>query len=280
MPTFSTPDPISVTVDIEIGAVRIVASDRDDTVVDVRPSDPSHPVDVRAAEHTQTDFTSGRLQVRTPKQRNLGLFGKPGSVDVTIELPTGSQLHGTATMASFRASGCLGECRLKTLGDIELERTGPVELRTGQGAISVDVVAGHADVRTGSGEIRLGSVQGAVLVKNANGSTWIGDVSGDARVKAANGDISVWRAGGDVVATSANGDLRLAEVARGSASLRTAAGEIEIGICDGSAARMDVHTSFGRVRNLLSRVDSPAGCPDTLEVHARTSAGDIIIRRA
>lgn len=281
MPTFSTPEPISVTVEIEVGAAWVVASDRDDTVVEVRPSDPSHLSDVKAAEQSQIDYALGRLQVRIPKQRSLGLFGKPGSVEVTIQVPTGSELHGVATAAVFRGTGGLGGCRLKTsLGDIHLERTGPVELRTSGGAITVDGVVGHAAVSTGSGDIRLGSVDGSAVVRNANGSTWIGDISGDLRVKAANGDISVGRAGADVVASSANGDLRLAEVARGSTSLKTAAGEIEIGISDGSAARLDVDTSYGRIRNLLSRVDSPDGSTQTLEVRARTSAGDIVLRRA
>jgi len=280
MPTFSTPEPISVTVEIEVGAVRVVASDRDDTVVEVRPSDPSHTSDVNAAEQTLTDYALGRLQIRTPKQRSLGLFGKAGSVDVTIQVPTGSELHGVATAVAVRSTGSLGECRLKTsLGDIHLERTGPLELRT-CGSITVDSVAGHAEVSTGSGEVRLGSVDGSALVKNSNGSTWIGDVSGDLRVKAANGDIFVGRAGADVVASSANGDVRVADVARGSTSLKTAVGEIEVGISEGSAARLDVNTSYGRIRNLLSRVDGPDGATQTLDVHARTSAGDIVIRRA
>ena len=43
MPTFETPDPISVTIDI-VGDARITASDRTDTVVTVRPpTRPSRP---------------------------------------------------------------------------------------------------------------------------------------------------------------------------------------------------------------------------------------------
>ena len=40
MPTFDTPEPISVTVEFGVGDLRIVASDRTDTMVEVRPSDP------------------------------------------------------------------------------------------------------------------------------------------------------------------------------------------------------------------------------------------------
>ncbi|NEB70437.1 hypothetical protein G3I39_25755, partial [Streptomyces fulvissimus] len=43
---------------------------------------------VRAAEQTEVSHLSGLLTVRTPKQR--ALFGRTGSVDVTVELPAGS----------------------------------------------------------------------------------------------------------------------------------------------------------------------------------------------
>jgi len=35
MPKFDTPQPITVTVEISAGSVRLVATDRDDTVVEV-----------------------------------------------------------------------------------------------------------------------------------------------------------------------------------------------------------------------------------------------------
>ncbi|MGI8415742.1 MAG: DUF4097 family beta strand repeat-containing protein, partial [Nakamurella sp.] len=35
MPTFGTPEPITVTIDLPIGDVRLTASDREDTVVEV-----------------------------------------------------------------------------------------------------------------------------------------------------------------------------------------------------------------------------------------------------
>ena len=95
------------------------------------------------------------------------------------------------------------------------------------------------------------------MVKNSNGDTWIGEVTGDLRVNAANGDIAVDRAGAGVAAKTANGDVRLGEVARGSASLKTGFGEIEVGIRDGTAAWLDVNTQFGQVHNELDASDGP-----------------------
>ena len=264
MPVFDTPEPISVIVELGVGDIRIAASDRSDTVVDVRPTDADLEPDVRAAEQTRVEYTAGRLLVKGPKQRGLGLFSKPGSVDVTIELPVGSQLDGDAGAAAFHCVGRLGACRVKTgLGDITMAR-----------------LAGPADISAGSGEVRLSQVDGDAVIKNSNGDCWVGEITGDLRVHTANGDICVGRAGAGVAASTAYGDVRISEVTRGSASLKTSFGEIEIGIRAGTAARLDVSTKFGRVLNDLAATEGPGTSGETAEVHASTSYGDILIRRS
>jgi DUF4097 and DUF4098 domain-containing protein YvlB len=281
MPTFDTPEPISVQIDLVIGDARVIASDRDDTVVEVRPSDGSHELDVRAAEQTRVEYAAGRLLVKAPKQRGLGLFGKVGSIDVTIELPAGSHVQGDSSVAAFRCVGRLGECRVKTAtGDIQLDHTGALDLHTSGGTIVVDRVIGHAEVSTGTGRVRLRQIDGTAVIKNSNGDSWVGEIAGDLRVNAANGHISVDHANAGITANTANGDIRIGAVARGSASLKTACGEIEIGIRAGTAARLDVHTQFGRVRNDMDTADSPEPSDETVEVRARTSYGDIVIRRS
>jgi DUF4097 and DUF4098 domain-containing protein YvlB len=281
MPTFDTPEPIAAVVDLVVGDARITASDRGDTVVEIRPSDASHDQDVRAAEQTRVEYAAGRLLVRAPRQRSLSIFGKPGSIDVTIDLPAGSHVHGDASVAAFHGAGRLGECRVKTAaGDIQLEDTGPLDLNTGAGAISVDRVAGPAEVSTGSGRVRLREIDGTAVIKNSNGDSWVGEVAGDLRVNAANGNISVDHANADVNASTANGDVRVGGVRRGSASLKTSFGEIEVGIRAGTAARLDVHTEFGHIRNQMDASESPGPSDQTVEVRARTSYGDIVIHRS
>ena len=70
MPTFDTPEPISATIDVAVGDVRISAGDRTDTVVDVRPSDASNDDDVKAAELTRVEYANGQLLVKAPKLRS------------------------------------------------------------------------------------------------------------------------------------------------------------------------------------------------------------------
>jgi DUF4097 and DUF4098 domain-containing protein YvlB len=281
MPTFDTPQPISVTLEILLGDVMIAATDRTDTVVEVYPSDASQDLDVRAGEQTRVDFRDGRLLVKAPKQRGLGLFGRPGSIDVTIALPAGSHVRGSSATGSFQSAGRLGDCRFRTsAGDIQLDRTGPLDLSTSAGEITVEQVTGDANISTGTGEVRLREIDGAAVVKNSNGDSLIGTVTGEARLHTANGHISVDRAPAGITANTAYGDIRIGKVERGSVSVKTAYGELEIGIHAGTAAWLDAHTDYGRVRNRLGECEAPEQAENTVEVHARNSYGDILIHRS
>ncbi len=153
-------------------------------------------------------------------------------------------------------------------------------MSTAAGAIAVQQVSGDAEVSTGSGRVRLGTIDGAAVIKNSNGDIHVGEVTGSLRAKTANGDITVGRTGADVTASTARGDVRVAGVRRGAAALSTGFGEIEIGVEAGTAARLDVHTRFGSVRNQMDAADRPEPSDETAEVRARTSYGDIVIRRA
>jgi DUF4097 and DUF4098 domain-containing protein YvlB len=281
MPVFDTPEPITVTVELGVGDLRLVAGDRADTVVEVTPSDPDKKGDVTAAEQTRVEYAGGQLLIKAPKNwRRYTPHGGGESVDVLVELPAGSRLRGESGMAALRAQGRLGECHYKTgLGDIQLDQAGPVRLRTGIGEVAVGR-AGDAEVTTGSGSIRVDRVDGAAVVKNSNGDTWLGEVAGDLRVNAANGRISVERAGESVAAKSANGDVRLGEVARGAVVAQTAMGKVEIGVRDGVAAWLDLNTRYGNVRNDLDAGGQPGQGEDAVEVRARTSFGDITIHRS
>src|SRR4051794_10337085 len=280
MPIFSTPEPIAATIDLAVGDVRIIASDRTDTVVEVLPSNSAEEADVRAAEQTRVDFAAGQLLLKGPRPRALGLFGKVGSVEVTVELPAGSRLDAETSVAVLRCAGRLGECRITTSsGDVHLDDTGTLALKTGAGTVIVNRVTGDATVSTGSGKIRVSEIDGNAVIKNANGDNWVGEVRGALRVNTANGDISTDRVGGDLVAVTANGDVRIGELIRGAASVKTASGRIEFGIRAGTAARLDLHTAFGRVLNQLEPVPGPDGAQEIVTVRARTSYGDIVIRR-
>lgn len=277
MPSFETPDPIVVTLEFDMGSARITASKRADTVVEVLPSNGADEIDVRTAQQTKVTCADGKLVVKGPKKRSL--FGKSGSLDVHIELPAGSELRATSPMADFTCEGPLGDCRLKTsLGDIQIDEAVTVNLRTDHGAVRVDRVTGDAEV-VAAGPVEINTIAGTATVKNANGDTTLGEVTGELKTNSSNGRTSVDVAHAGVDARSANGGIRIGDVARGRVVLQAAAGAIEVGIRESTAAWLDVHTVVGTVRNSLGSADGPGDSAETVEVRARTTVGDIVIHR-
>jgi len=265
MPAFQTPEPISLTLELGVGDISVVASDRPDTVVEVRPSDPAKPADVAAAEQVRVDHANGVIQMRASKGwKRYSFRGGGGSIEVRIELPTGSQLRGATGVARLRSSGTLGECRYTT----------------GFGDITMEHIAGTAALTTGTGAVRIDRIDGSATIKNVNGDTWIGEVAGDLQVKAGNGKVGVDRARAAVTAKTANGDIHLAEVARGVVVAETACGKVDVAVVAGAAAWLDLHTGFGHVRNLLDTSHRPEPSEDTVEVRARSAFGDITVCRA
>jgi hypothetical protein len=280
MPTFDSIAPISATIDVNVGDVRITASERQTTVVDVQPTDPSNREDVTAAERTRVEYANEELLVKAPKLRSFLPRSSGGSIDVAIELPEGSNVRGAGGLTDFRCEGRLGDCRIRTgVGHIWLDSADAPRLKGGVGDISVERAAGHAEVTAASGDVRLRELDGSAVIKNSNGDTWVGAARGDLRVKAANGNIAVDLAQAGVVAKSANGDVRLGEVARGSVVLETRLGDVEVGVPEGTPAWLDVRAAAGKVHNALETAESPGPSAEIVEVRARTTAGSIVIRR-
>jgi len=282
MPTFDTHEPISVTVELGVGDLRIVASDRTDTVVEVRPTDSANKSDVTAAQQTRVEYATGRLLIKAPKGWKQYTFRRGGeSIDVQIDLPAGSDVRGQAAVAALHCTGRLGECHFKTsAGDIQVAQAGPVQLTTVVGDITVEQAVGDVELTTGSGAVRIDSIDGTAVVKNSNGDTWIGEVTGDLRVNGANGKIVVEQALATVAAKTANGDVRLSEVTRGAVLAQTARGKVDIGIRNGVTAWLDLDTRFGHVTSDLDAAERPEAGEGAVEVRARSSFGDITIRRA
>jgi hypothetical protein len=228
MPTFETPQPVNVEIDLYVGNVTITAEDRTDTVVTVTPTNPDNESDVEAAEQTRVELSHGTVTIKGLKLRKyVGWSSKSRSIDMAIALPTGSSVSagGVGSMVNLRTAGRLGACEFKIgMGQIVVDQAGPVKLRT-------------------------------------------------------TGDIVLDRAHGDVNAVTSTGSIRIKDVREGAVDLKTAMGEIEVGVAEGTAAWLDAHTGFGNVRNQLNKSEPKPG-ESTVKVRARTSYGDIVIHRS
>ena len=284
MPVFASPQPISVAVDLADAAVRLVASERSDTEVEIRSLDAEDPLAIQAAV---VDFHDGRLTISRPKATPwtwkwaVDLVTGSSGVEVLIGLPTGSDVRCEAGYGEIRAEGEFGDCRLRTsYGDISLDRATTAEVRTAGGTVEVNRVEGRAQVAAGTGDLRIGQVGGPATIKNDYGQTSVRRVGGELRLIGSYGDTTVGHAGADVKARTAYGSVTIDEVVRGTVSLTTTGGRLEVGIREGTAAWLDVQTSYGTVRNSLPTRRGPEGFTDKVEIHASTRDGDIVIRRS
>ena len=223
MPNFDTPEPISVTLELGVGDVRIIASDRTDTVVEVRPSDESDESDVKAAAAGPRRLRRRHAAGHGPEGARFRLLPQDQvgrRVHRTAQRLAGvRRAAGRATSAAPAGSGSAGSRPPPgTSGS-----SGPARCAwtPAAGHVTVDGVAGDAEISTGSGKVQHRRDRrhrgGQELQRRHRRSA---RSPATLRVRAANGDISVDRAGAGVDAKTANGSIRLGEVARGSVDAR------------------------------------------------------------
>jgi hypothetical protein len=280
MPTFATPGPIAVSLDLFIADVVVHASARADTVVEVRPKNPQKADDVQAAERTRVEFSSGRLLVKEPMRRNMFGLGVSDAIEVVISLPEGSMIDGAAAVGGFRADGPLADVVYKSgLGDIFIEETAAFNAKTAKGDVFVGRASGAVTISSASGDVRIGAVGGAATIKIGNGSSVIGAVTGDLRISAGNGDVGVERALAGAVIRSACGRIVIDEAAAGPLVLHTAHGRVEVGVPEGAAVWLDATAASGRILNGLTTCDKPLVTAGAVEIRAETGHGDVVIRR-
>ncbi len=280
MPTFSTPSPIDLAIHLPVGRIDVIASDRTDTVVTVSPTTASKPADVRGAEETKVDLTGNRLTITGPKPR-FSIIGPSESVDLQVELPTGSRLTAEISVGSVRATGILAATRIKnSTGAVELDAVGDLWVRASHGSTDVGSADGSVEITADHGQIRLGSVAGDALLKSSYGNVQIEEIHGDLEAKLSYGDLDVARTTGSVTAKSAYGSIRLDDVAAGSVQIESGYGQVSVGVHEGVAAWLDLASKIGRVRNDLAGDTAPGESDPSVAVRVRAQGGDITIKRA
>ncbi|AEV89091.1 hypothetical protein ACWT_8082 [Actinoplanes sp. SE50] len=207
MKKYDTRTAIAAVIDIPAGRVQVIAADRTDTVVEVRPLDAAKSRDVKVAEQTAVDFTDGILRIVAEAKNQI--FGASGSVEVTVQLPAGSRVEVRAASAEFRGAGRLGD----------------VVHRGAHGAIKLDEAA-SADVSTDAGDVTIGRLTGAAEIRTQKGDIRIAETSGgDLTLSTQAGDITVDTAAG--VSASLDAGTSYGRIVN---SLRNAGGEVEVAI--------------------------------------------------
>ena len=247
----------------------------------IRPSDSAKRADVQAAEQTVVEYAAGRLLIRGSRSAHAwSPFAYHGAVEVDVQLPSASRVAGASTLGAVRCTGALGDCRIKTTGDIHVERAEAVRLMTAAGDIDLGRAAGEAELTTASGDVHAAAIDGAAVIKSSSGDVRVDEIGGELTVKVATGDIVIERSRAWIAAKTGHGDVRVGAVQRGSVVAATGHGAVEIAVAEGTAAWLDLRTGYGHVRNDLAAADGPEPGADIAEVRVRTGYGDITICRA
>jgi hypothetical protein len=280
MPTYNTPTPIDLAINLQVGGIEVFAGDRADTVVTVSASNPEKATDRRGAEETKVEFDGQRLTIAGPRPR-ISWFGPTESVDVTVELPTGSRLTAEIALGSLRTVGRLGATRVKSsFGPVDVDTTGDLWLRASYGNATLGTAEGGIEVTADFGQIQVGTVTGDAILKASHGSILVGESGGDLDAKLSFGGLEITKALASVAAKIAYGGIQLREVSSGSIQVETGAGQVTIGVRPGVPAWLDLSSKKGHVRNQLAGDRAPDASEQTVAVRARTQYGDINIQRA
>jgi hypothetical protein len=280
MPTYPTPAPIDLAINLQVGEIVIIAGDRTDTVVTVAATNPAKAVDRRGADETRVDFDGQRLTVTGPKPR-ISWFGPTESVDVRVEVPAGSRLAAELSAGALRTEGRLGATRIKSsTGAVDIDSTGDLWLRAGHGNVTLAAAHGGIEITADHGQIRVGTVSDDAVLKASHGSISVGEAGGDVDAKLSYGDLEIGTALASVSAKTAYGSIQLGEVSSGSVQLDSGFGQVSIGVRPGIPAWLDLSSKEGRVRNELDGDSAPDPAEQTVAVRARTGFGNITIQRA
>ncbi|MEO6116409.1 MAG: DUF4097 family beta strand repeat-containing protein [Pseudolysinimonas sp.] len=280
MPTFTTPHPIDLAINLQVGAIEIVASDRADTVVTVSPTSEDKAIDRRGVDETTVEFDGVRLTIKGPRPR-LSWIGPTESIDLRVELPTDSRFTVELAVGNLRTTGRLGATRVKcSMGRVDLDTTGDLWMRAGHGNATVATAEGGIEITADHGQIRVGTVIGDSILKASHGSVIVGTSGGELDAKLSYGDLEITEALASVTAKTAYGTIQLAEVSSGSIQVESGFGQIDIGVRPGVPAWLDLSSKQGRVRNQLDGGSAAEPDEEAVAIRARTQWGNITVQPA
>lgn len=175
---FATPAPVTAILDVPAGRIQLMASDRADTTVEIRPADPSKGRDVRLAELTTAVCRDGVLRIEGPTKHRI--FGSSGAVELTVQLPAGSRVEARTASAQFTTAGPLGDVSFdSSQATVRVDEAATARLSTVDGDITVGRVRGDARIRTVQGDIQVAEAShGTVELRTETGAVLVGAAAG------------------------------------------------------------------------------------------------------
>ncbi|MCL4221558.1 MAG: DUF4097 family beta strand repeat protein [Phycisphaerales bacterium] len=222
---------------------------------------------LQQARFTRTDALShphqggGGLDVEGANGSiDVSCGGQAVSIEAKIRALTQERLEATHVVATRQADGTLHiridwpeggrksneGCSLA----IVMPDAGAIDLRTSNGALSVNGLGTEAVLRTSNGAIKVVGVSGSVDARTSNGRIEVRDVPGVVSVESSNGALELVGLGGPVRASTSNGAVTvlLSDAAAGPVDVRTSNGSVRVQVGTGFQGELDASTSNGGFR--------------------------------
>jgi DUF4097 and DUF4098 domain-containing protein YvlB len=277
--SFQTPNPVRLDVRLGSGEIRLEASETAETTVRLEPLRDSD-ASVTAVQEARVEQRGDEIIVDVRGSRR---FLRGADVLIEISCPEESGVHAKTGSADVEGRGRFGSVDVETgSGDVQFsEVSGDAEINAASGDVQLARIGGRGRINTASGDVQLSTVAGEAKINSASGDVQIREAGNRLEVNTASGDVNVREASSSVSANSASGDQTIGSVAEGKVDLKTASGDIKIGIREGSTLWVDARSRSGDVRSELPVSDlPPEGDAPHIELRANSMSGDITVVRA
>lgn len=269
MPDFDTPDPLRLRIKVAAGEVTLRLTDT--AVTRVRVDGDS----ADAIDHTRVELNGEELTIEGP--RRSGLFRTAPELIISVEAPTGSSLEAELQSAELHVTGELSDARVRSgSGDVDIEQaSGALAIDAGSGDVRVERIDGEGTLRSGSGDLDVAATMGRIQASTGSGDVQLARVDGAADVRSGSGDVVVKHSTADLAINTASGDQQVLRTGGGTLRLKSASGDVHVGVTEGIAAWLDINTISGDVSFALGRSPEPEQDEPRVAVHVDTVSGDV-----
>ncbi len=267
---FDTRGPVRLYAEIGRGEVRCRTTDTTVTTVEVHG-----PV----ADQVSVTYEGDEITIVAPRQRT-GFFGGEPEVILQVTLPTGSDAMVRTGSADLDLTGEYAACALRSgSGQVDVESLSePSQVETGSGDVTIQACHAELRVKSGSGDVHIVHAAAGAAVSTGSGDVRVDTAHGPTSVKTGSGDLLVGDAHDDVSLATASGDLLISTAHRGRVTMRSASGDVQVGVPSGLPVWTDVSTLTGELVSTLAATGEPADGADHLELRAQTLSGNIALR--
>lgn len=274
--TFDTGGPAKIYVELGSGSLTVDAIDGPDGGQEV-VLDLSGP----GADEVEVIHEGDQVSVIAPRQRG-GFFTANRDVHAQLRVPADSQVISKTGAADQLTTGRLAMAKLKVgSGDIRVDEVAQLgELESGSGDVTVGFARGPLSVKCGSGDVTVAESQTSIKATTGSGDINLGRVAESAVIKAGSGDLQVAESAGTLSLTTAGGDITVRNQRTGELVLKGVAGDITVGVPEGTPVWTDISTVVGGVHSQIQGAGEPAPGADHIRIHATTVSGDITLRHA